>query len=416
MTSLASSTAHDTTVATHDNVVRVSEKGATLLIITLCLALSGCAELASLFFVQPLLPKLAAEYGIPIGQVSIILSAETGLLAFGLLFTGSLADRFGRKQLISLSLLLGGLMTVLAPFATSWTMLVVLRGLSGLFLSGIAAAATAYISEEVDPKIAGVVTGYFVFGNSIGGMSGRVIASQLMDRIPVDYIFFIFGAILLAVAVFVMVSLPASKNFRASPSFNAISVIRGGARHFADAKVSLAFVISFVIFGTFTSLYNFLAFNLHREPFNVSHASAGLISTCFLLSFFTAPRAGRLATRYGSMNVLGVLLAVMIAGMLITVVAPNATVFIIGVVLFTAAFFGCHSLGLGWVSKNALQAKGQATAFYLFFYYLGGSVVGYVNGLIFVRFDWIGLTTFVVSLLLGGIAVTRILNRLSQAK
>lgn len=415
MTSLASSTAPGAIGTTPDGVTRISEKGATLMIITLCLALAGCAELASLFFVQPLLPKLAAEYGIPVGQVSIILSAETGLLAFGLLFTGSLADRFGRKQLISVSLVLGGLMTILAPFATSWTMLVTLRALAGLFLSGIAAAATAYISEEVDGKLAGVVTGYFVFGNSIGGMSGRVIASQLMDRIPVQYIFFIFGAILLAVAALVITALPASKNFRASPSFNATSVIRGGAHHFADPKVSLAFVISFVIFGTFTSLYNFLAFNLHREPFNVSHASAGLISTCFLLSFFTAPRAGRLATRYGAMNVLAVLLATMIAGMLVTVVAPNATVFIVGVVIFTAAFFGCHSLGLGWVSKNAVQAKGQATALYLFFYYLGGSVVGYLNGLVFVRFDWIGLTTFVISLLAGGIVITRVLNRLAKA-
>jgi hypothetical protein len=62
-----------------------------------------------------------------------------------------------------------------------------------------------------------------------------------------------------------------------------------------------------------------------------------------------------------------------------------------------------------------VQAKGQATALYLFFYYLGGSVVGYLNGLVFVRFDWIGLTTFVISLLAGGIVITRVLNRLAKA-
>jgi MFS family permease len=56
--------------------------------IILALALSGLAELASLFFIQPLLPVLAVEYDVPVSQVSIILSAETALLAIGLLFTG----------------------------------------------------------------------------------------------------------------------------------------------------------------------------------------------------------------------------------------------------------------------------------------------------------------------------------------
>jgi MFS family permease len=386
-------------------------RASSVFVVGLGLAFSGCAELASLFFIQPLLPKLAAEYNVPVSQVSIILSAETALLAFGLLFTGTLADRFGRKQLIVVSLLLGGTLTLLCPFATSWTMLVIMRGLIGLVLSGIAAAATAYISEEVDVSLAGVVTGYFVFGNSIGGMSGRVIGSQLMDRMPIDYIFYLFGAILLAVAFLVSVTLPASRHFVAVQNLKITNVVKGGAQHFRNARISLVFVVSFVIFGTFTSLYNFLAFNLHREPFNVSYANAGLVSTCFVLSFFTAPRAGRLAVKYGAMNVLAVLLSVMIVGMLVTAAAPNATVFVVGAVIFTAAFFGCHSLGLGWVGKNAQHAKGQATAFYLFFYYMGGSVVGYLNGLVFVRFDWVGLTTFIVGLLLVAIGITRVLEK-----
>ncbi|STU71049.1 permease [Klebsiella michiganensis] len=88
--------------------------------IILALALSGLAELASLFFIQPLLPVLAVEYDVPVSQVSIILSAETALLAIGLLFTGTLSDHYGRKKLIIVSLLLGGLLTMLCPLVESW--------------------------------------------------------------------------------------------------------------------------------------------------------------------------------------------------------------------------------------------------------------------------------------------------------
>jgi len=361
------------------------------------LALSGLAELASLFFIQPLLPVLAVEYNVPVHQVSIILSAETALLAIGLLFTGTLSDHYGRKRLIIVSLLLGGLLTALCPLVQSWAMI-------GLALSGIAAAATAYISEEVAPVVAGVVTGYFVFGNSMGGMSGRIVASQLIDHISINTIFYGFSASLIVVAALVFFILPASKKFTPTENLNVFRVVKGAASHFKNKKLALAFVISFIIFGTFTSLYNYLAFFLKGEPFHISPANAGLLSFSFALSFFTAPQAGRLSAKYGSMNVLRVLFAIMSLGMLLTLTS-NVIIFIIGAVIFTACFFGCHSIGLNWVSKNATHARGQAVALYLFFYYMGGSVIGFFNGFVFHSTGWAGMTAFIIALLVLGMIV-----------
>lgn len=377
--------------------------------IILALALSGLAELASLFFIQPLLPVLAVEYDVPVSQVSIILSAETALLAVGLLFTGTLSDHYGRKKLIIVSLLLGGLLTMLCPLVESWAMLVALRAVIGLALSGIAAAATAYISEEVAPVVAGVVTGYFVFGNSMGGMSGRIIASQLIDHISINTIFYGFAASLILVAVLVNFLLPASRNFKPTQNLNVLRVVKGAASHFKNKKLALAFVISFIIFGVFTSLYNYLAFFLKGEPFHISPANAGLLSFSFALSFFTAPQAGRLSAKYGSMNVLRILFVLMAVGMLLTLTS-NVVTFIIGAVIFTGCFFGCHSIGLSWVSKNAAHARGQAVALYLFFYYMGGSVIGFVNGFVFHSMGWQGMTGFIIALLAVGVGVATYLS------
>lgn len=302
--------------------------------IILALALSGLAELASLFFIQPLLPVLAVEYDVPVSQVSIILSAETALLAIGLLFTGTLSDHYGRKKLIIVSLLLGGLLTMLCPLVESWAMLVALRAVIGLALSGIAAAATAYISEEVAPVVAGVVTGYFVFGNSMGGMSGRIVASQLINHISINTIFYGFAISLILVALLVYFLLPASQNFKPTQNLNVLRVVKGAASHFKNKKLALAFVISFIIFGVFTSLYNYLAFFLKGEPFHISPANAGLLSFSFALSFFTAPQAGRLSAKYGSMRVLRALFVMMALGMLLTLTS-NVVTFIIGAVIFT---------------------------------------------------------------------------------
>ncbi|EML0459948.1 MFS transporter [Klebsiella michiganensis] len=377
--------------------------------IILALALSGLAELASLFFIQPLLPVLAVEYDVPVSQVSIILSAETALLAIGLLFTGTLSDHYGRKKLIIVSLLLGGLLTMLCPLVESWAMLVALRAVIGLALSGIAAAATAYISEEVAPVVAGVVTGYFVFGNSMGGMSGRIVASQLIDHISINTIFYGFAISLILVALLVNFLLPASQNFKPTQNLNVLRVVKGAASHFKNKKLALAFVISFIIFGVFTSLYNYLAFFLKGEPFHISPANAGLLSFSFALSFFTAPQAGRLSAKYGSMRVLRALFVMMALGMLLTLTS-NVVTFIIGAVIFTGCFFGCHSVGLSWVSKNATHARGQAVALYLFFYYMGGSVIGFVNGFVFHSMGWQGMTGFIIALLAVGAVVATYLS------
>ena len=377
--------------------------------IILALALSGLAELASLFFIQPLLPVLAVEYDVPVSQVSIILSAETALLAIGLLFTGTLSDHYGRKKLIIVSLLLGGLLTMLCPLVESWAMLVALRAVIGLALSGIAAAATAYISEEVAPVVAGVVTGYFVFGNSMGGMSGRIVAIQLIDHISINTIFYGFAISLILVALLVYFLLPASQNFKPTQNLNVLRVVKGAASHFKNKKLALAFVISFIIFGVFTSLYNYLAFFLKGEPFHISPANAGLLSFSFALSFFTAPQAGRLSAKYGSMRVLRALFVMMALGMLLTLTS-NVVTFIIGAVIFTGCFFGCHSIGLSWVSKNATHARGQAVALYLFFYYMGGSVIGFVNGFVFHSMGWQGMTGFIIALLAVGAVVATYLS------
>ncbi|MFQ9621448.1 MAG: hypothetical protein ACLR17_02005 [Enterobacteriaceae bacterium] len=77
----------------------------------------------------------------------------------------------------------------------------------------------------------------------------------------------------------------------------------------------------------------------------------------------------------------------MALGMLLTLTS-NVVTFIIGAVIFTGCFFGCHSIGLSWVSKNATHARlGRC---YLFFYYMGSSVIGFVTA--FPAMGWQGMT------------------------
>jgi len=71
---------------------------------------------------------------------------------------------------------------LLVPFAPSLGWLVVLRAVQGAALAGLPASATAYLAEEVRPKALVTAIGLFVAGNSVGGMSGRVITGWVAQE------------------------------------------------------------------------------------------------------------------------------------------------------------------------------------------------------------------------------------------
>jgi YNFM family putative membrane transporter len=89
--------------------------------------------------------------------------------------------------------------------------------------------------------------------------------------------------------------------------------------------------------------------------------------------------------------------AVMFGGIALTMARP-LTLVIAGIAVVTFGFFGGHSVASSWVGLRATHAKAQAAALYLFFYYLGSSVVGSTGGLFWDRWRWPGVVGFVAAL------------------
>jgi YNFM family putative membrane transporter len=106
---------------------------------------------------------------------------------------------------------------------------------------------------------------------------------------------------------------------------------------------------------------------------------------------------------------------VAVAGIWVTEPAWLPTV-IVGLVLVTVGFFGGHSIASSWVGRRASLlpggSPGQASALYLFAYYLGSSVGGTLGGTAYDHAGWTGLATYVTVLLAGAIALGLALRRI----
>lgn len=366
------------------------------------LFLAGFAIFSSLYCLQPMMPILADYFQVSPTQSSFPLSLSTLALAIGLLFTGLISDRFGRKPVMVCSLALIAILLMLSSILSLWSVFLLIRILIGLCVSGVAAVAMTYIGEEIAEKDIGFAMGLYISGTAIGGMGGRLIAGVLVDFISWQSATLIIGILNICIAGLFYYLLPVSQHFKAYPiKFNRF---KNSFRHnLADPKLRILFLQGFILMGCFVSIFNYLSYRLLQAPFELSQAWIGLISVTYLAGIYSSPRAAHWGRHYGKFKTLVVMMLMMLLGLTLMLLNQLALVFI-GLLIFTFSFFAAHSTASSWVSIQSLQYRAVGSSLYLFCYYLGSSVLGSSSGLVWENYGWSGLTAFITLLLLSGLA------------
>ncbi|OYX35258.1 MAG: hypothetical protein B7Y99_03840 [Caulobacterales bacterium 32-69-10] len=367
------------------------------------LVAGGFAAFALLYCAQPLLPIFAAEFDQTAASASLAVSLANGTLAGAILFTSVVADRFDRRRLMVGAVVAAAILTLVVSIAPTWHLLLWARGLTGVVLAGVPAVALSYVVEEVDAASIGLAVGLHIGGNVFGGMAGRLATGILADhygwRIAVGAI----GVCGLLAAGVLWLALPPSRRFtpRARPILPALIALSGP---FKDKGLPWLFLQSFIGMGSFVAVYNYIGFRLLGPPYNLSQTVVGLIFTCYLLGIVSSAWVGDLAGRLGRRKVYWMPIAGMVVGVALTAAGPLPLV-VLGVAVLTFGFFGAHSVASSWVGRRAGAQRVAASSLFLFFYYMGGSVIGTVAGFAWGHFGWSGVVILLEGLLGLALAV-----------
>ncbi|MBP2227285.1 YNFM family putative membrane transporter [Azospirillum agricola] len=361
------------------------------------LFVAGFSTFATLYCVQPLLPDFVREFGVTPAESSLSLSLTTGLLAGMLLVAGVVSDGIGRKPIMVASLLAVGLLGIVGALVPDWHGFLIVRALEGVALSGLPAVAMAYVSEEVDPKSAGVAMGLYIGGTAVGGMSGRVLTAVVSDlgtwRLAVGVV----GAIGIAAAVTVWAGLPPSRHFHRRPA-GLRELVKAWRGLLGDGGLLGLFSLGFLLMGSFVTVFNYVGFRLADEPFALRPAVVGAIFLVYSFGVVSSPLFGRLAGTHGNARTLAAAVLLMLIGL--ALMEPDSLWFIApGIALFTFAFFGAHSTVSAWIGQRATVNRGQASSIYLFCYYMGSTLAGTLGGLFWHDFGWTGVAAFIALLL-----------------
>jgi YNFM family putative membrane transporter len=378
------------------------------------LFLGGFSTFSLLYCVQPLMPVFAKEFNLTPGQSSWSLSVSTGALAVSLMIASAISDSVGRKSLMCGALMLSAVMTILCAFSGNYGQLLLMRGLLGVVLAGLPAVAMAYLSEEMDGSSLGFAMGLYISGSALGGMLGRVVASNLAELWSWRGAMAVIGLFSLFAGVEFWRSLPPSKRFRKS-EFHPGAIAAGLRSHLKNPGLPFLFLLAFLLMGCFVSLYNYMGFRLMQPQFGLHQSQISTIFSLYLTGIFSSVATGRLADKLGRGRVLWLAISIMFAGLLMTL-SDSLYLIVPGIALFTFGFFGSHSVASSWVGRRARTPQALASAMYLFCYYLGSSLVGSLAGSTWSSHGWTSVV-FSLSLCLAvSLAVALRLRKLAPIK
>jgi AAHS family 4-hydroxybenzoate transporter-like MFS transporter len=158
-------------------------------------------------------PALVAQLHVTRAALGPILSSGLFGMMIGALVFGPLADRFGRKPIIVISVFLFGILSLLTATATTAQEILIYRFLTGLGLGGAMPNAIA-LTGEYTPKrfrATGIMTMFVGF--TLGGASGGFVAAGLISRFGWQSVFIVGGVCPCIVALVAMAFMPESIRF-----------------------------------------------------------------------------------------------------------------------------------------------------------------------------------------------------------
>ncbi len=148
-------------------------------------------------------------------QLSPILGAALAGLALGAFAAGPLADRFGRKSVLLLSVLFFGGWSLASAYAGSVETLALLRFLTGLGLGGAMPNAITLTSEYCPRRHRALMVTAMFCGFTLGSALGGLLAARMVPALGWESVLLLGGGLPLASLPLLWACLPESVRFLA---------------------------------------------------------------------------------------------------------------------------------------------------------------------------------------------------------
>lgn len=132
-------------------------------------------------------PMLRQQWGLTAGDIGLLNTVTFGAAAIGRLTSGLIADRWGRRLMLTVDLLLFTLGAILCASASSLTMLSIGRAIVGFGLGGELAVAVTMLAEFCSQRFRGTAVGLINVGaGGLGNFLAPAFGLLIFSLFPGD--------------------------------------------------------------------------------------------------------------------------------------------------------------------------------------------------------------------------------------
>lgn len=352
------------------------------------LGMAGFVVMADNWVVSPILPAIAKNLGVDIASAGLLITAY--MVPFGLfqLVFGPLADRYGKKQVVTLSMIVFTLATASCALGLGIGDLALYRALTGVFAASVMPISLALIGDifpmQERQGAIGSFMGVSFLGQGLSMAIGGITAYYLSWR----GVFALYGLLSL------VPTLALIKAYRSLPSVkNPQAKFLAPYRKLLSDRASLGTYLLVLLEGVFIiGSFSYVGAYIERT-YGFNYMNIGILMTAFGLATVIGGRlSGKLVKAMGPRNLLSLgLLAAMAADLLLASCGAWLGGLITAVALLGFGFIFTHSTLLTRATEFAQKARGAAMSLVAFAFMGGGGAGTALGGGLIVHYGLVDL-------------------------
>ncbi len=343
----------------------------------LILGLAGFVVMADNWVVSPILPAIAKSLQVSPVRAGLLISAY--MIPFGLfqLVFGPLADRYGKRPVITFSMIFFTVGTALCGLGLGLFDLALYRAVTGVFAASVMPISLALIGDVVPMERRQQAIGTFMGISFLGQGLSMAVGGSIAYFVSWRGVFFTYAALsVISTLLLILVGgkAPSKKN-RESRFFKPyVDLLRNVRSLWVYIVVLLEGIL---IIGSFSYLG---AYTEHLFSYN--YFAIGLILTAFGAgAVITGRLVGKIAQRIGRLNTLTLGLAsAVLANFLLFSVTTQPVLLVIAIALLGIGFMLAHSSLITIATEFAKMARGTAMSLVAFGFMGGGGVGTAIGG------------------------------------
>lgn len=163
----------------------------TIVLLAIAAANTGIA----MRVVEPMLPRLASDFGTTVPATAAVITAFALAQAGAQYFHGPLGDRYGKLRVVTIMMGFAAVAALGCALADSLGALMAWRFATGLFVSATMTLGMAYVSDSVAAETRQVVIARFISGTIVGQSLGPFVGGALTDLAGWRATFILIGAV-----------------------------------------------------------------------------------------------------------------------------------------------------------------------------------------------------------------------------